>query len=191
MTTVIKILLILLSTLLIQHNAFSYGKNSGKVSVSVSVSKTDKSGDKSAEVKGASESITIKVNTASNKDKSISKTVEIPFAKNLSNENSYSDDNRDKFFDGSYGKNKMGNKLNGKKFENAKQKRLSDSIKNFKNEENINAVNFKKLDDLVNKRIKEIAKTIKFKFDEDDEKQIFKFTKNASINIDKIKKKLS
>ena len=33
------------------------------------------------------------------------------------------------------------------------------------------------------------SKKIKFKFDEDDEKQFFEFTKNASINIDKIEKK--
>ena len=65
-------------------------------------------------------------------------------------------------------------------------------FKNFKNERNIseeNLENLEKLDNLVNKRIKEIAKKIKFKFDEDDEKQFFEFTKNASINIDKIEKK--
>jgi len=194
MVTIFKIFLILLSTLLVQNKAFSYGMNSGKVSVSVSVSKTDKSGDKSTEAKTeATASKSIDSNAASSKNKSISDTAETHSAKNLSNENSYSYDNNDNSSDGSYGKNKTGNKLNGKKtyekFEIAKQERLFDAIKNFKNEKNISEVNLEKLDNLVNKRIKEIAKKIKFKFDEDDEKQFFEFTKNASINIDKIEKK--
>ena len=66
---------------------------------------------------------------------------------------------------------------------------LFDAIKNFKNEKNISEANLEKLDNLVNKRIKEIAKKIKFKFDKDDKKQVFEFTKNISINIDKIEKK--
>ena len=190
MVTIFKIFLILLSTLLFQNKAFSYGMNSGKVSVSVSVSKTDKSGDKSTE---ATASKSIDSNATSSKNKSISDTAETHSAMNLSNENSYSYDDNDNSSDGSYGKNKTGNKLNGKKtyekFEIAKQERLFDAIKNFKNEKNISEVNLEKLDNLVNKRIKEIAKKIKFKFDEDDEKQFFEFTKNASINIDKIEKK--
>ena len=194
MANVSKIFLILLSILLFQNNAFSYEKNSGKVSVSVSVSKTDISGDKSTEAKTeATASKSIDSNATSSKNKSISDTAETHSAKNLSNENSYSYDNNDNSSDGSYGKNKTGNKLNGKKtyekFEIAKQERLFDAIKNFKNEKNISEVNLEKLDNLVNKRIKEIAKKIKFKFDEDDEKQFFEFTKNASINIDKIEKK--
>ena len=194
MVTIFKIFLILLSTLLVQNKAFSYGMNSGKVSVSVSVSKTDKSGDKSTEAKTeATASKSIDSNATPSKNKSISDTAETHSAKNLSNENSYSYDNNDNSSDGSYGKNKTGNKLNGKKtyekFEIAKQERLFDTIKNFKNEKNISEVNLEKLDNLVNKRIKEIAKKIKFKFDEDDEKQFFEFTQNASINIDKIEKK--
>ena len=194
MVTIFKIFLILLSTLLVQNKAFSYGMNSGKVSVSVSVSKTDKPGDKSTEAKTeATASKSIDSNATSSKNKSISDTAETHSAKNLSNENSYSYDNNDNSSDGSYGKNKTGNKLNGKKtyekFEIAKQERLFDAIKNFKNEKNISEVNLEKLDNLVNKRIKEIAKKIKFKFDEDDEKQFFEFTQNASINIDKIEKK--
>ena len=190
MVTIFKIFLILLSTLLVQNKAFSYGMNSGKVSVSVSVSKTDKSGDKSTETKTSK---SIDSNATSSKNESISDTAETHSAKNLSNENSYSYDNNDNSSDGSYGKNKTGNKLNGKKtyekFEIAKQERLFDAIKNFKNEKNISEANLEKLDNLVNKRIKEIAKKIKFKFEEDDEKQFFEFTKNASINIDKIEKK--
>ena len=194
MVTIFKIFLILLSTLLVQNKAFSYGMNSGKVSVSVSVSKTDKSGDKSTEAKTeATASKSIDINATPSKNKSISDTAETHSAKNLSNENSYSYDDNDNSSDGSYGKNKTGNKLNGtktyEKFEIAKQERLFDAIKNFKNEKNISEVNLEKLDNLVNKRIKEIAKKIKFKFDEDDKKQFFEFTKNASINIDKIEKK--
>ena len=191
MATIFKIFLILLSTLLVQNKAFSYGMNSGKVSVSVSVSKTDKSGDKSTEAKTeATASKSIDSNATSSKNKSISDTAETHSAKNLSNENSYSYDNNDNSSDGSYGKNKTGNKLNGKKtyekFEIAKQERLFDAIKNFKNEKNISEVNLEKLDNLVNKRIKEIAKKIKFKFDEDDEKQFFEFTK-GSPNISRNK----
>ena len=180
--------------LLFQNKVFSYGKNSGKASLSVSVSKTNKSGDKSTEAKTeATASKSIDSNATSSKNKSISDTAETHSAKNLSNENSYSYDDNDNSSDGSYGKNKTGNKLNGtktyEKFEIAKQERLFDAIKNFKNEKNISEVNLEKLDNLVNKRIKEIAKKIKFKFDEDDEKQFFEFTQNASINIDKIEKK--
>jgi hypothetical protein len=194
MVTAFKIFLILLASLLVQNKAFSYGKNSEKVSVSVSVSKTDKSGDKSTEAKTeATVSKSVDSNATPSKNKSISDTAETHSAKNLSNENSYSYDDNDNSSDGSYGKNKTGNKLNGtktyEKFEIAKQERLFDAIKNFKNEKNISEVNLEKLDNLVNKRIKEIAKKIKFKFDEDDEKQFFEFTKNASINIDKIEKK--
>ena len=168
--------------------------NSGKVSVSVSVSKTNKSGDKSTEAKTeATASKSIDSNATSSKNKSISDTAETHSAKNLSNENSYSYDNNDNSSDGSYGKNKTGNKLNGKKtyekFEIAKQERLFDVIKNFKNEKNISEVNLEKLDNLVNKRIKEIAKKIKFKFDKHDEKQLIEFIKNANINIDRIEKK--
>ena len=194
MVTVFKIFLILLSTLLVQNKAFSYGMNSGKVTVSVSVSKTDKSGDKSTEAKTeATASKSIDSNATPSKNKSISDTAETHSAKNLSNKNSYSHDDNDNSSESSYSKNKTGNKLNVnktyEKFVIVKQERLSDAIKNFKNEKNISEVNLEKLDNLVNKRIKEIAKKIKFKFDEDDEKQFFEFTKNASINIDKIEKK--
>ena len=194
MATIFKIFLILLSTLLVQNKAFSYGMNSGKVSVTVSVIKADKPNDTSAGVKTeASANKSIDSNATSSKNKSISDTAETHSAKNLSNENSYSYDDNDNSSHGSYGKNKTGNKLNGtktyEKFEIAKQERLFDAIKNFKNEKNISEVNLEKLDNLVNKRIKEIAQKIKFKFDEDDEKQFFEFTQNASINIDKIEKK--
>ena len=186
MKILFKIFILILSTLLIQNKAFSYSKNSGKVSVTVSVSKADKSGDKSAGVKTeASASKSSETNANSSQEKSS--------AKNLSNENSYTDNNNDSSSDNLYGKNKIGSKINGyklyKKFEIAKQERLFDAIKNYKNDENFSEVDLNKLDNLVNKRIKEIAKKIKFKFDKDDEKQFFKFTENVSYDIQKIEKK--
>ena len=194
MATIFKIFLILLSTLLVQNKAFSYGMNSGKVSVSVSVSKTDKSGDKSTEAKTeATASKSIDSNATSSKNKSISDTAETHSAKNLSNDNSYSYDNNDNSSDGSYGKNKTGNKLNGtktyEKFEIAKQERLFDAIKNFKNEESLSKSDLKKIDGLVNRRIKEIAKKIRFKFNKDDEKQFFEFAENTNYDIEIIEKK--
>ena len=194
MVNVSKIFLIVFSILLVQNKAFSYDKVSGKVSVTVSVSKADKSGDKSAGVKTeASASKSSETNANSSQDKSISKAVEKSSAKNLSNENSYTDDNNDSSSDDLYGKNKIGNKINGyksyKKFEIAKQERLFDAIKNYKNDENFSEVDLKKLDNLVNRRIREIAKKIKFKFDKDDEKQFFEFTENVSYDIQKIEKK--
>ena len=186
MKILFKIFILILSTLLIQNKAFSYSTNSGKVSVTVSVSKADKSGDKSAGVKTeASASKSSETNANSSQEKSS--------AKNLSNENSYTDNNNDSSSDNLYGKNKIGSKINGyklyKKFEIAKQERLFDAIKNYKNDENFSEVDLNKLDNLVNKRIKEIAKKIKFKFDKDDEKQFFKFTENVSYDIQKIEKK--
>ena len=51
MKILFKIFILILFTLFIQNKAFSYSKNSGKVSVTVSVSKADKLGDKSVGVK--------------------------------------------------------------------------------------------------------------------------------------------
>ena len=195
MKTLFKIFLITLSTLLIQNNAFSYSKNSGKVSVSISVNKTDRSDNKSAEVKtDASASKSIENITNSSKDNtSISKTEETPSVKDKSNEQSYSYDNNS-FSDDNYAKNnKLENNVNGykssRKFKIAKHEKLFDSIRNFKNEKSLSKVELKKIDNLINRRIKEIAKKIKFKFDKDDEKQFFEFTENVSYDIKKIEKK--
>ena len=187
MKTLFKIFLITLSTLLIQNNAFSYSKNSGKVSVSISVNKTDRSDNKSAEVKTDASASESKDNT------SISKTAETPSVKDKSNEQSYSNDNNS-FSDDNYAKNnKLENNVNGykssRKFKIAKHEKLFDSIRNFKNEKSLSKVELKKIDNLINRRIKEIAKKIKFKFDKDDEKQIFEFTENVSYDIKKIEKK--
>ena len=195
MKTLFKIFLLILSTLLIQNKAFSYSKNSGKVSVSVSVNKTDKSDNKSADAKtNASVSKSLESITSSSKDNTpVSKTAETPSVKETSNEQSYSYDDNDNSSDGSYGKNKTGNKLNGKKtyekFEIAKQERLFDAIKNFKNEESLSKSDLKKIDGLVNRRIKEIAKKIRFKFNKDDEKQFFEFAENINYDIEIIEKK--
>ena len=196
MKILFKIFLLILSTLLIQNKAFSYSKNSGKVSVSVSVNKTDKSDNKSADAKtNASVSKSIENITSPSKDNTpVNKTAETPSVKNTSNKQSYSYGNNNSSSDNNYGRNNnFGNKVDGyksiRKYEIAKQERLFDAIKNFKNEKNLSKGNLKKIDSLVNKRIKEIAKKIKFKFDKDDEKRFFEFTEKTNYNIEIIEKK--
>ena len=196
MKILFKIFLLILSTLLIQNKAFSYSKNSGKVSVSVSVNKTEKSDIKSVDTKtNASVNKTMESIASSSKDNTpISKTVETPSVKDSSNKQSYSyDDNNSSSYDDYDRNNNFGNKVNGfksiRKYEIAKQERLFDAIKNFKNEESLNKSDLKKIDNLVNKRIKEIAKQIKFNFDKDGEKQFFEFTEKTNYDIKTIEKK--
>ena len=191
-----KIFVLILSTLLIQNKAFSYSKNSGKVSVSVSVNKTEKSVNKSADAKtNASVNKTMESIASSSKDNtSYSKTAETPSVKDPSNKQSYSyDNNNSSSYDDYDRNNNFGNKVNGyksiRKYEIAKQERLFDAIKNFKNEESLNKSDLKKIDSLVNRRIKEIAKKIKFKFDKDDEKRFFEFTEKTNYDIEIIEKK--
>ena len=191
-----KIFLLILSTLLIQNNAFSYSKNSGKVSISVSVNKTEKSDNKSVDTKtNSSVSKTMESITSSGKDYSpVSKTAETPSVKDISNEQSYSyDDNNSSSYDDYDRNNNFGNKVNRyksvRKYEIAKQERLFDAIKNFKNEESLNKSDLKRIDSLVNRRIREIAKKIKFKFDKDDEKRFFEFTEKTNYDIEIIEKK--
>ena len=196
MKILFKIFLLILSTLPIQNNAFSYSKNSGKVSINVSVNKTDKSDNKSVDTKtNSSVSKTIESITFSKKDNTpVSKTSETPSVKDISNKQSYSyDDNNSSSYDDYDRNNNFGNKVNGyksiRKFEIAKQERLFDAIKNFKNEESLNKSDLKRIDSLVNRRIKEIAKKIKFKFDKDDKKRFFEFTKKTNYDISIIEKK--
>ena len=191
-----KIFLLVLSTLIIQNKAFCYSKNSGKVSVSVSVNKTDKSDNKSKDAKtNTSASKSAESINSSRKDNTpVSKTAETPSVKDTSNEQSYSSDDNNSSSDNNYVRNNnFGNKVDGyksiRKYEIAKQERLFDAIKNFKNKENLSKGNLKKIDSLVNKRIKEIAKKIKFKFDKDDEKQFFEFTENTNYDFETIQKK--
>lgn len=196
MKTLFKIFLLILSTLLIQNKAFSYSKNSGKVSVSVSVNKTDKSDNKSADAKtNASVSKSVESITSSSKDNTpVSKTAETPSVKDTSNDQSYSYDDKKSSSDNNYVRNNnFGNKVDGykssRKYEIAKQERLFDAIKNFKNEESLSKSDLKKIDGLVNRRIKEIAKKIRFKFNKDDEKQFFEFAENINYDIEIIEKK--
>ena len=196
MKTLFKIFLLILSTLLIQNKAFSYSKNSGKVSVSVSVNKTDKSDNKSAEAKtDASVSKSIENITNSSKDNTpTSKTAETPSVRDNSSEQSYSYENNNNSSDDNYDRNNnFGNKINGYKsykyYEIAKEDRLFDAIRNFKNEESLNKSDLKRIDSLVNRRIKEIAKKIRFKFNKDDEKQFFEFAENINYDIEIIEKK--
>ncbi len=196
MKTLLKIFLLILSTSLIQNKAFSYSMNSGKVSVSVSINKTDKSDNKTANQKtNASVSKNIESVTSLSKDDTfVSKTEETVSVKDTSNEQSYSYDNNKRSSDDYYDRNNnFKNKVNGynsnRKYEITKQERLFDAIENFKDEESLSKGDLKKIDELVNRRIKEIAKKIKFKFDKDDEKQIFGFTENTGYNIETIQKK--
>ena len=196
MKILFKIFLLILSTLIIQNKAFSYSKNSGKVSVSVSVNKTEKSDNKSADAKtNTSVNKTMESIASSSRDNTpISKTVETPSVKDSSNKQSYSyDDNNSSSYDDYDRNNNFGNKVNGyksiRKYEIAKQERLFDAIKNFKNEESLNKSDLKRIDSLVNRRIKEIAKKIKFKFDKDDEKRFFEFTEITNYDIEIIEKK--
>ena len=114
MKILFKIFLLILCTLLIQNKAFSYSKNSGKVSVTVSVSKADKSDDTSVEVKTeASASKSIENITNSSKDNTpTSKTAETPSFQDNFSEQSYSYDNNNNSSDDNYErKNKFGNKI--------------------------------------------------------------------------------
>ena len=190
MKILFKIFILILSTLLIQNKAFSYSKNSGKVSVTVSVSKTDKSHDTSAGVKTeASASKSIENITNSSKDNTpTSKTAETPSVQDNSSKQSYSYDNNNNSSDNNYDRNNnFGNKINGyksiKNYEIAKEERLFDAIKNFKNEESLNKSDLKRIDSLVNRRIKEIAKKIKFKFDKDDENDFLNLQKKQTMTL--------
>ena len=191
-----KIFLLVLTTLLIQNKAFCYSKNSGKVSISVSVNKTDKSDNKSAEAKtDSSVSKSIESITSSGRDNTpVSKTAETPSVEDKSNVQSYSyDDNNSSSYDDYDRNNNFGNNVNvyksNRKYEITKQERLFDAIKNFNNKENLSKNDLKKIDSLVNRRIKEIAKKIKFNFDKDDEKQFFEFTEKTNYDLEIIEKK--
>ena len=118
MKILFKIFILILFTLLIQNKAFSYTKNSGKVSVTVSVSKADKSDDISAGVKTeASANKSVKDITNSSKDNApTSKTAETPYVQDNSGEQSYSYDNNNNSSDDNYDRNNnFGNKVNGYK----------------------------------------------------------------------------
>ena len=158
--------------------------------------KTDKSDNKSADTKtNASVSKSVESITSSSKENTPdSKTAETPSIKDTSNEQSYSYNDNKSSSDNNYVKNNnFGNKVDGYKsggkYEIAKQERLYDAIKNFKNEESLNKSDLKRIDSLVNRRIREIAKKIKFKFDKDDEKRFFEFTEKTNYDIEIIEKK--
>ena len=196
MKTLFKIFLLTLPTLLMQNNAFSYSKNSGKVSVSVSVNKTYNSNSKSAVTKtNASVSKIVESITSSSKDNTVvSKIASTTSVEGISNEKSYSYDDSNNFSNNDYGRNSnVGIKVNGYKsngkYEITKQERLFDAIKNFNNKESLSKDDLKKIDSLVNRRIKEIAKKIKFNFDKNDEKEFFEFTEKTNYNLEIIEKK--
>ena len=190
------IFLLTLSTLVIQNKAFSYSKDSGKVSVSVSVNKTDESDNKGVDAKtNASVSKSVESITNSSENTTpVSKTAETPSVIDTSNEQSYSYEDNKTSSDNNYVRNNnFRNKVDGykssRKYEIAKQERLFDTIKNFKNEISLSKSDLKKIDGLVNKRIKEIAKKIRFKFNKDNEKKLFEFAENTNYDIEIIEKK--
>ena len=191
-----KIFLLIFSTFLIQNKAFSYNKNSGKYSVSVSVNKIDRPDNKSANPKtNTSMNKTIESITSLGKDNTPDSNIaEKPSVKDTSNEKSYSHSDNNSTTDDDYDRNNnFGNKVDSRKssrkYEIAKQKSLFDAIKNFKNKESLSKGDLKRIDSLVNKRIKEIAKKIKFKFDKNDEKRFFEFTERKNYDIETIEKK--
>ena len=196
MKILFKTFILILSTLLIQNKAFSYNKNSGKVSISVSVNKTDKLDDKSSDIKtNASVSKIAESITKSSKDNTVvSKIAATTSVEGISNEKSYSYDDSNNFSNNDYGRNSnVGIKVNGYKsngkYEITKQERLFDAIKNFNNKESLSKDDLKKIDSLVNRRIKEIAKKIKFNFDKNDEKEFFEFTEKTNYDLEIIEKK--
>ena len=196
MKILFKIFILTLSTLLIQNKAFSYNKNSGKVSISVSVNKTDKLDNKSADIKtNASVSKIAESISNSSKDNTVVSKIAAPTSiEGISNEKSYSYDDSNNFSNNDYGRNSNvvikvnGYKSNGK-YEITKQERLFDAIKNFNNKESLSKDDLKKIDSLVNRRIKEIAKKIKFNFDKNDEKEFFEFTEKTNYDLEIIEKK--
>ena len=133
MKTLFKIFLLILSTSLIQNKAFSYSKNSGKVSVTVSVTKTDKSDNKSEDAKtNASVSKNIESVTSLSKDNTVvSKTEETASVKDTSNEQSYSYDNNKRSSDDYYDRNN--NFKNGCYYSNFKINKFPTLNKKLKN----------------------------------------------------------
>ena len=191
-----KIFLLLFSILPIENNAFSYSKDSEKVSISISVNKTEKSNNKSADTKtNSSVSKTIESIASLSKDNThFGKTEETQSFRDISDKKSYSyDDNKSSSYDDHNRNNNFGYKEDGyksiRKYEIDNQERLFDAIKDFKNEENLSKGDLKRINSLVNKRINEIAKKIKLKVDKDDGKRFFEFTQNTNYDIETIKNK--
>ena len=163
-----------------------------KVSVNVSVSKSGISVSLSKDNKA----------TSSNEEKSNSQTS--PSLQNTSNEKSLSNisdnntsDNNDNNNDnndnnssdttGNIEDIKKNNKINNWKL-NQKEK-IANTVKDIKNKGYASKQDFKIIDDELNKKIKQIAKKINFKFDSNNEIQSVEFFNVSESNLEKIVKK--
>ena len=163
-----------------------------KVSVNVSVSKSGISISLSKDNKA----------TSSNEEKSNSQTS--PSLQNTSNEKSLSNisdnntsdnnDNNDNNNDnnssdttGNIEDIKKNNKINNWKL-NQKEK-IANTVKDIKNKGYASKQDFKIIDDELNKKIKQIAKKINFKFDSNNEIQSVEFFNVSESNLEKIVKK--
>ena len=156
-----------------------------KVSVNVSVSKSGISVSLSKDNKA----------TSSNEEKSNSQTS--PSLQNTSNEkslsnisdNNTSDNNDNNLSDiiGNIEDIKKNNKINNWKL-NQKEK-IANTVKDIKNKGYASKQDFKIIDDELNKKIKQIAKKIDFKFDSNNEIQSVEFFNVSESNLEKIVKK--
>ena len=159
-----------------------------KVSVNVSVSKSGISVSLSKDNKA----------TSSNEEKSNSQTS--PSLQNTSNEKSLSNisdnntsdnndnnDNNSSDITGNIEDIKKNNKINNWKL-NQKEK-IANTVKDIKNKGYAGKQDFKIMDDELNKKIKQVAKKIDFKFDSNNEIQSVEFFNVSESNLEKIVKK--
>ena len=156
-----------------------------KVSVNVSVSKSGISVSLSKDNKA----------TSSNEEKSNSQTS--PSFQNTSNQKSLSNisdnntsnnnDNNSSDTNGNIEDIKKNNKINNWKL-NQKEK-IANTVKDIKNKGYAGKQDFKIIDDELNKKIKQIAKKIDFKFDSNNEIQSVEFFNVSESNLEKIVKK--
>ena len=159
-----------------------------KVSVNVSVNKSGISVSLSKDNKA----------TSSNEEKSNSQTS--PSLQNTSNEKSLSNisdnntsvnndnnDNNSSDTTGNIEDIKKNNKINNWKLN--QKEIIANTVKDIKNKGYASKQDFKIIDDELNKKIKQIAKKIDFKFDSNNEIQGVEFFNVSESNLEKIVKK--
>ena len=159
-----------------------------KVSVNVSVSKSGISVSLSTDNKA----------TSSNEEKSNSQTS--PSFQNTSNQKSLSNisdkntsnnndnnDNNSSDTNGNIEDIKKNNKINNWKLN--QKEIIANTLKDIKNKGYASKQDFKIIDDELNKKIKQIAKKIDFKFDSNNEIQGVEFFNASESNLEKIVKK--
>lgn len=177
MTIKTKIFILLFSLLAVQNSAYAYDKNSEKVTVNVSVDKSQISvstspANNSASISSQSSS-SLKGNT-----------------KNNSTSNNYGNDSSDANYKMSSKKNKkIINWQFSDKFDFDRDDKIIDTVNKFKNNENLNIENIKKLDSLINQKIKEMADKINLKFYEDDKINTLQISMSSQNAIERLEKK--